>query len=463
MIQSASVLFKSIMVLPLLFASCTTDDVEPLTPNGDETLVEITDPALGEYLVYNSQRTDDERLPGGTAVEADGKFYLNIEKAATADNLYLVKNETQIKKLTTAGLSTAAEKITNIDVLPYFTALKTLKLTSNEIRELDITQCTEIETIEMNNNLVRTMDMTHASKLKRFRYGSSATEAESNKLSSIDLSHCTSLEHLYLKNQNIGSNGFVIPSSYDYLTEIDMSGNPGAPFPIPSALYSQLTTKNGVTEENGNQPDEPQGYFTIPDAAFGEYLQYLSQKGDLPGDLITLEEGNYLLNKEIAATVTTLNVAKTAKIITTLTEAGLSTADTPISSAEGLQYFTSLKEFTATSNNFTTPLPLSNLTELEVLQVNTAGISSLDLSGNSKLKTLNCKGSAKKDKLSAIDLKTNTALEILELSDNNLTTIDLSGLTKLKQVALAGNPGADFTIPAEIYNNLTSKTGVVSE
>ena len=64
--------------------------------------------------------------------------------------------------------------------------------------------------------------------------------------------------------------------------------------------------------------------------------------------------------------------------------AGLETAETPIASVDGLQFFTGLVEFTATSNKFTEALPLTGLSNLEVLQVNTAGVGSLDLSGNPK-------------------------------------------------------------------------------
>lgn len=454
-----SAIVMTIMVLPLMFAGCTTDDVAAII-FGEDTLVEIADPALGEYLVYNSQRTDDEKLPAGTAIEKDGKYYLDTNKAARATNLYLVKNETQIKKLSAAGLKTAAQKITNIDVLPYFTALKTLKLTSNAVHEIDITECPEIETIEMNNNLVHSMDMSNATKLVRFRYGSSADTNDSEKLAEIDLTNCISLQHLYLKNQNIAESGIIFPADCANLTEIDLSGNPGAPFPVTSELYDRLTIKNGVTEQQGETPET---YFDLPDQAFGEYLSYLMNKGDLPAGIVTEENGAYRLNTAIAATVTTLNVAKTAKIITTLTEAGVKTAETLIASADGLQYFTALEEFTATSNNFTSPLPLSNLKNLEVLQVNTAGVSELDLSANTRLKTLNCNGSSKYAKLKAINLSANTALETLNVKNNDIETIDISMLKSLKEVDLSGNPGADFTIPSDIYNNLTTKKGVKSD
>lgn len=165
-------LLASLVSEPALFSACTTDDVLAETPEDRENLIEISDAALGQYLVYNSLRTDDERLPARTAVEIDGKYYLDIDKASTVDNLYLVKNETQINKLSNAGLSTADQKISDMTILPYFTALRTLKLTSNEVGELDITNCPLIETIEMNNNMVASLDLSNATNLKRLRYGS---------------------------------------------------------------------------------------------------------------------------------------------------------------------------------------------------------------------------------------------------------------------------------------------------
>lgn len=449
-----------------LFFSCTTNDVANNGEIEEQDLYEISDPALGEYLVYNSTRTDDEKLPYGTAVFIDGKYYLNKEKASTAENLYLVKNETQIKKLSEAGLATAETKIKDMDGLQYFVGLKTLKLTSNQVEHMDMSQCKNIETIEMNSNLISTIDLTNCTKLKRFRYSGSANGDNTCKLSAIDLSQCTAIEHIYLKNQNISSDGIIWPEVYASLKEVDLSGNPGAPFPIPGDLYAQLTTKEGVTNDNGNE-EENNEYYLLKDKAFGEYLEYLSKTTPdvVPADIVINEDGNYKLNTAIAAKVKTLNVAKTSKIITTLTDAGLETADILIASADGLQYFTALEEFTATSNHFTEQLPLTTLVKLKVLQVNTAGISELDLSGNPELITLNCNGSTKSGygKLVSIDLSHTPNLETLSLKNNSLQTIDVSGLKNLKVLELSGNPGADFTIPAEIYNNLTTESGCKSE
>lgn len=455
------------MALLLLgLSSCTTNDVEELQGDDEHTLYEIGDRALGEYLVYNCSRTDENRLPYEMAVAKDGKYYLNKVKAATVENLYLVKNDAQVTKLESAGLATAAVKIIDMDGLQFFTALKTLKITSNLVERMDLTALTQLETVEMNNNTIAALDLSQNTKLVRFRYGGNTNGSASTKLSTISFANNNVIEHIYLKNQNLQENGFTLPEDYSKLTELDLSGNPGAPFVIPEDLMAKLTTSEGVVTEAEGGGAEDEELYVIPDKAFGEYLYYLATvTGKLPSGIVVKEENEYKLDKTIAATVATLNVAKTATVISELETAGLETAKTLIASADGLQYFTALTEFTATSNNFTEPLPLTELKNLEVLQINTAGVGSLDLSGNTKLRTLNCNGSTKSGygTLVTIDLSHTSDLETLNLKNNKLEAISVSNLTKLKSIDLTGNPGATFKIPANIFSNLTSAKGVESE
>lgn len=441
-------------------SSCTTNDVEDIQGNGEQDLYEIKDRALGEYLVYNCSRTDENKLPYETAVAEDGKFYLNTKKAATVENLYLVKNETQISKLEGAGLTTAAVKIVDMDGLQFFTALKTLKITSNLIERMELTALTQLETVEMNNNVIPTLDLSQNTKLVRFRYSGTASAAASTKLSTISFASNNVIEHIYLANQNLQEDGFTLPENYSALKELDLSNNPAAPFAIPDDLSEQLTTAKGVIAESEvGGGEEEEELYTIPDKAFGEYLYYISTvTKKLPEGLIVKEGTEFQLDKKVAATVTTLNVAKTGNAITELTTAGLETADVLIGSADGLQFFTALVEFTATSNKFTEPLPITGLGDLESLLVNTAGVSSLDLSGNPKLRILNCNGSTKSGygTISTLELSHSSNLETLNLKNNKLTAINVANLTKLTEIDLSGNSGAPFKIPAEIFNNLTT-------
>ena len=147
------------------------------------------------------------------AVAENGKFYLNTQKAATVENLYLVINDAQIAKLENAGLATAAVKIVDMDGLQFFTALKTLKITSNSVERMDLTALTELETVEMNNNSVAALDLSQNTKLIRFRYGGNSAGDTSTKLSTISFANNNVIEHIYLKNQNLHENCFILTSN----------------------------------------------------------------------------------------------------------------------------------------------------------------------------------------------------------------------------------------------------------
>ena len=460
-------LFAGVLLAAGQLVSCSTDDVKDIPEDSQEQYYAIEDRAFGEYLLYNCTRTDDNALPAGTAVERDGIIYLDTYIAAGVENLYLVKNDTQVSKLEKAGVATAAVKIANLDGLQYFRSLKTLKITSNLVSRMDLEQLAELETLEMNFNQMTALDLSHNTRLVRFRYGGNADGETATKLSEISFENLGAIEHIYLKNQNIGAGGFTLPANTSALAEIDLSGNPGAPFAIPAELYARLTTRNGVIAETGSEPepDPTENLYELTDAAFAEYLIYNAEQGDLPEGIVTSADGKYLLDKSLAAQVETLNVAKTSSAKKKLEEAGVATANTPIASADGLQFFSALTAFTATSNQFTEPLPLSSLPALETLQINTAYVGELDLSGNPALKTLNCQGSTKSGAtlLTEIDLSHNTRLESLNLKNNDLSAIDLSLNTALTSVDLSGNPGAPFTISKKLYDQLTTAEGVVAE
>lgn len=473
MIMNKLLSYFSLVILLLSLGACTTKDVI-LSEQGDDSefLYEITDAALGDYLIYNCEREDENRLPYGTAFLKDGKHYINTRIAATADLVYLVKNTTQIGVLKEAGVPTAEDKIVNMDGIQYFTNTTVMKLTSNSITSMDLTKLTKLTTLEMNANLMSSIDLSQNKELTSLRYSASGSATLAQKLSEIDLSANTKLVSILLTNHNIGVGGLTLPTTFASLTSIEVEGNPGAPFPIPAALYNQLTIKKGVENEETTGPEytgptPKEDYFQIPDLAFADYLVYLVANGDLSEGCALKHTDNLIyLNKAIAATATVLNVSKTSGSMTTLENAGVATAKVKIADADGLQFFTSLTKFTATSNEFMQPLKLTNLVDLVTLELNTAYVGTLDISGNKKLETLNCSGSSKAgsaNKLSSIDLSKNEKLTAVNLENNLIATINVDNLTLLTSLKLLGNSGADFAIPAIIYNNLTTKSGVISQ
>ena len=117
-----------------------------------------------------------------------------------------------------------------------------------------------------------------------------------------------------------------------------------------------------------------------------------------------------------------------------LSAAEIAAADTifvtgkPITSIEGIAYFTALTNLTCSNTKLTT-LDTSYNTELVFLECNEVStLTSLNVSQNTKLKVLRCNDNA----LADLNLTNNTALEKLECGGNEFTTLDLSKNTNLK-------------------------------
>ena len=100
----------------------------------------------------------------------------------------------------------------------------------------------------------------------------------------------------------------------------------------------------------------------------------------------------------------------------------------PITSIEGIAYFTALTNLMCSNTKLTT-LDTSHNTELVFLECNEVStLTSLNVSQNTKLKVLHCNDNA----LADLNLTNNTALEKLECGGNEFTTLDLSKNTNLK-------------------------------
>jgi Leucine-rich repeat (LRR) protein len=424
-------------------ASCSTNDVVEGNDGTPDTRHVIPDVAFAEYLQYRGV---------GNVYEEEGAFTLS-ERAAAAvtGKLDVRKNAGSITALEGAGVASAATKIASLEGIQYFTGVDTLLLVSNELTALDVSALARLVMLDINANFITSLDLSANTALTYLRFGASARTPA--LLSGIDLSANTALEHLDLNGHALAA---IDLSANTALKEVDLSGNPGAPFAIPAAIFDRLTTGNGVVSDADVPPPPPVDETReIADVAFAEYLQYL-QAGN-----VQLVDGKYLLDVAAAATMTgKLDLRKNANRITVLTNAGVASAATKITNLDGIQYFTNVDTLQLTSNELPS-IDLSALARLVYLDLNNNFVSSLDLSANTALKYLSFTASTKAtEKLSSINLSANTALVTLNLSSHALATIDLSANTALKSVTLTGNPGTPFTIPAAIFDQLTTAQGV---
>jgi hypothetical protein len=423
--------------------SCSTDDVVVENGGTTDSRHVIPDVAFAEYLQYRGV---------GNVYEEEGAFTLSARAAAAVSGkLDLRKNAGSITALEGAGVASAATKIANLEGIEHFVNADTLLLVSNELTALDVSALAKLAMLDVNANFITALDLSANAALKYLRFGASARAPA--LLQEIDLSGNAALEYLDLNGHALATIDLSVNAA---LKDVNLSGNPGAPFAIPAAIYDQLATRNGVVSDADTPPPPPADETReIADAAFADYLIYL-QAGN-----VQIVDGKYMLDVAAAAAVTgKLDLRKNAASITALTNAGVASASTKITNLSGIECFANVDTLQLTSNELS-EIDLSALAKLVYLDLNNNFISALDLSANTALKYLSFTASSKAStKLSTIDLSANTALATLNLSSHSLSTIDLSANTALKSVTLTGNPGAPFTIPASIFDQLTTKQGV---
>ncbi len=105
-----------------------------------------------------------------------------------------------------------------------------------------------------------------------------------------------------------------------------------------------------------------------------------------------------------------------------------------IADLTGIGYFTSLMDLDCSMNRLTS-LDLSGNTKLQILECGSNELESLDVSRCSDLSGLYCEG----NRLSSLDLSGNSALRVLECGNNNLAALDVTGKPDLIRLVCSGN------------------------
>ena len=451
-------LFIALISMLFAFQACTTDDVSLTeTGPGDWTnLYAIKDNAFGEYLKYLKVSGVYSQVSNESGNAVISYVIDTVESQGYTGEINLNKSNSSMTKLETAGLTTAKEKIKDLDGIQYFPGATSLILTSNELTSINLSKSVNLTLLNLNNNWIGSLDLSQNTKLKTLLYNasSSASAPENSKLIEIDLTHNVELDTISMTNHELKN---IDLSQNTKLRGVNFKGNSNTLY-IPQEVYDRLNTATGL--QPSKEPEIPgEGdYYTIPDKAFGEFLHYrLKDQG-----IVAEENGTYKIDKTKAAAYTgELDLTKSKSAITELTEAGLETAETKLTDLSGIEYFTGITSLKLVSNQVTS-LDITKLVNLTYLDLNANWIGSLDLTKNTKLEYLRYGASSSKDapensKLSNLDLTQNTVLTTILLSGHLLNDLDLSKNTKLTVIDLSKNPGVPFVVSSEVYDNVAAE------
>ena len=308
-------------------------------------------------------------------------------------------------------INVQAKFITDLKGIEFFTALKELYCSINNLKALDVSKNTALVKLDCHFNQLGSLNVSKNTALQYL-------DCSINQLTTLDVSKHKKLTQLYCYNNLIRDNGMqtLVNNLYDrsatsqgslYVCDRELSTENEITLSQVAAAKAknwQVLIKNGadwVGYPGGLAIDAT----NFPDEKFRNWI--LAQ---------SYGENGYLTDEEIAGVT------------------GIDVSGKYISNLKGIEFFTALTSLSCTDNQLTS-LDVSKNTALQYLYCYNNQLTSLDVSKNTALTNLSCDG----NQLAALNVTKNTALQYLSCNNNQLTTLDVSKNTALKVLYCHGN------------------------
>ena len=300
-----------------------------------------------------------------------------------------VLSDSEIASIT--GLNISGMGITAIEGLQYLTSLQSLDCSNNKLVTLDLSQNTVLLTLSCDSQ-VRSGLIVSSSGNASYPYQVDFSEY----ISPDKFANVSSVQGL----DSSGNNILTI-----YANGVAMfAARPG------SVTYSYSTGHNSQNMSVTLSAAVEINPDNFPDEVFGQYLYQFDTDGD-----------GILSPAEIESVT------------------GIYLSESGVKSLEGIRHFWNLNTLHCRSANLTGALDLHGLEYLDEVNCRSNTITSLDVSGCTALKTLY----ARSNQLAELNITDCDALEVLNCGTNaddtsehtnHITTLDLSGKTKLKEL-----------------------------
>ncbi|MNQ11180.1 Internalin-J precursor [compost metagenome] len=364
--------------------------------------------------------------------------YTTIPDTKFEDKLIALKIDIDGKNGKVATMSIAA--VTDLDVsnseiadltgIADFVLLNSLNFSNNTVTKIDVSKNLALTNLNATKNQLSVLDVSKNTKL--------ATLSTSfNKIETLDVSKNTLLKELdcagnnmYNLNLKNGNNVNMQRMIFGNFTE-----NPNLLcIQVDDAAFSNQNwiAKDATATYSTQACPANLRYTSIPDPNFEKLL--IASKIDTDG-----ENGKVLTSS-----------------ISKITYLNLYDATIKVSDLTGIQDFTSLSTLYCYSASLTS-LDLSKNVNLTTVDFSTNKLTSVDLSANIYLTSV----VAYNNQLASLDVTKNTALKSLSVYRNKLTSLNVSKNTALTSLDASNNQISDLDISAntnltkiDVYNNL---------
>lgn len=421
--------------IPQTFDSNTYSWIEYGGTDVDPSLLEkFPDAAFRKYLLSQSYGMDgvitDEEIATVTRIDVPykkikslkGIEYFTALKMLDCSNNQLTELDLS-KNTALTFLSCYNNQLTSLD-LSKNTLLSDLDCTNNQLTSLNVSGCTLMEEFGCSNNQLTSLDLSGFAMLEEFG-------CHDNQLTSLNLTGCTALIELDCYNNQLKG------SSMDALIASLPTVSIGEMHVLSrSEIYKMSGYEDGNVYSNNMTLEQviaakAKGwipYYSTYGTSSSDWVEYIPN--DPSGVGLAINETNfpdenfriYLLNTSYGydGVLTTLetSLVNTIKV-----------SRKNIQSLKGIENFTELKELNCGYNQIDT-LDLSKNTKVSILECYDNGMTSLDVSECEQMIRLECM----ENKLTSLDVSKMSMLVDLYCSENLLTLLDVSNCTKLEDL-----------------------------
>ena len=317
--------------------------------------------------------------------------------------------------------------------------LEDIEIDANNLQSLDVSANTLLTQIAADNNTITRLDLTNNTLLLNLSItdngletliiGTNSTlrdfEVSDNVIQNLDLDGASALDLIDLSNNKL-ENLSIQNGNNMSISFFNTTGNANLScIRVDDAAFS--TTNWTDINVTTSFIDTYCRYTAIPDANFESALAAyddIAGDGQVPTALIEKVSSLDVTNESISD----LTGIEDFTALTTLVCNQNSLTSLDLSNNSNL-------ESVQVHDNELTSIDVSNLQYLNLLVCNSNNLTSLSLTDNIALENL----SIDDNTISTIDLSKNTVLEYLYAPNNSLTSLDLSANTELVHVLISGN------------------------